>query len=178
MEAETCLEELGLREGDPAVWSPFCPSWLCYLLNPFSPLDTVCKMRTKCLLLLGLNKDKGVGAGCGSVESVCLRQHRALASMLHIAHLSVGCVSTGCSHKLLAGMRERSSLRPCPRQDVRPGSVLPLCHKRDEETAPAPLLGHLRTKAEAHSRFSRQAFIIKNVPESPSLPLQPSPLGL
>lgn len=33
LEVET-WEELGLREGDPVVWSPLCPSWLCDLLNP------------------------------------------------------------------------------------------------------------------------------------------------
>lgn len=87
-------------------------------------------------------------------------------------------MSTGCSRKLLAGIRERSSLRLCPRQSVRSGSALPLCHKRAEETALSSLARHLRTKAEAHGRFSRQAFIVKNVPEHPSLSLQPSPLGL
>lgn len=85
LEVEACLEELGLRAGDPAVWPPFCPSWLCDLLKPFGTLDTVfyvCKMRTKYLPLLGLNKDQDVGAGCSSVEHVCSRQHGAQGSML------------------------------------------------------------------------------------------------
>lgn len=41
-------------------------------------------MRTKCLLLLGSNEDK-VGAGYGSMENTCLRQHRALDSVPSIA---------------------------------------------------------------------------------------------
>lgn len=48
------------------------PSWLCEPLRPFHLLGTfyVCKMKTNCLLLLGLNKDK-VGSVYGSVERVC-----------------------------------------------------------------------------------------------------------
>lgn len=60
---------------------PQTGSWMCDLLKPFSTLDTVfyiCKMRTKCLSLLGLNEDQDVEAGCSSVEHVCSRQHRAL----------------------------------------------------------------------------------------------------
>lgn len=73
LEVETCLE--GGRWGKEKGIQMFCslwPSWLCEPLRPFHLLGTfyICKMKTKCLLLLGLNKDK-VGSVCGSVERVC-----------------------------------------------------------------------------------------------------------
>lgn len=62
----------GQGERDPDVLFSLWPSWLCEPLRPFHLLGTlyVCKMKTKCPLLLGLNKDK-VGSACGSVERVC-----------------------------------------------------------------------------------------------------------